>query len=189
MRVSVRDLDLWFDVVGCPTNSENGGFDDRPTVVMLHGALGDHSAGMALAAKLSRIARVIMLDQRGHGQSSLSDASHWNLATWADDIAGFCAVLGIERPVIYGRIVWQHGRAPDRHSPSSARFKIHSVRHRRAARTTSGAWRRFASSVATSLLMRLSVFPIVPTTQPRARHFCKLACPLCHAVLGKRSLP
>ena len=45
---------------------------------------------------------MIVPDQRGHGRSDLSDADHWNLATWAADVKGLSDALGIERPIVLG---------------------------------------------------------------------------------------
>ena len=184
MRVRVRDLDMWFDVIACPLGEDAGNNDDRPTVVMLHGALGDHSAGMALAAKLSRIARVIMLDQRGHGQSSLSDASYWNLATWADDIAGFCAVLGIERPIIYGgsfgsmvalQIAIRHPQLASKYILSAAAARENN--ERRVA-----AFRKFGGDLAANTFVRFSECPHDATARAA---FLQTCLPLMSRSLGQ----
>lgn len=103
MRVQVDDVRLWFDIDGEKERLDGEGDRTKPTLVLIHGGPGaDHRFSKRLGARLSDIAQVVLLDLRGHGRSSRSEPSRWNLDTWADDVAGFCRVLEIDRPVILG---------------------------------------------------------------------------------------
>src|SRR5438874_1542136 len=76
----------------------------RPVVVCLHGGPGfDHSTLKPFLGPLEDEAQLIFLDHRGQGRSDESTPSRWNLDTWIDDVAAFCDVLGIERPIILGQ--------------------------------------------------------------------------------------
>jgi proline iminopeptidase len=59
--------------------------------------------GRDALAPLSDVAQLVFYDMRGHGRSDRSDATHWNLAQWADDVVGLCAALEIEKPVVMGQ--------------------------------------------------------------------------------------
>src|SRR5205814_4711300 len=81
-------------VAGCTRN---------PIVVCLHSGPGfDHSTLKPFLGPLADEAQLIFLDHRGQGRSDESTPSRWNLDTWIDDVAAFCDVLGIERPIILG---------------------------------------------------------------------------------------
>jgi len=74
-----------------------------PTLVLLHGGPGfDHTHFKPWFTELREDAQLVFLDHRGQGRSDRSDPSHWNLATWADDVADFCAALSIRRPARSG---------------------------------------------------------------------------------------
>ena len=76
----------------------------RPIVVCLHGGPGfDHSTLKPFLGPLEDVAQLIFLDHRGQGRSDESTPSRWNLDTWIDDVAAFCDVLGVERPIILGQ--------------------------------------------------------------------------------------
>jgi proline iminopeptidase len=45
---------------------------------------------------------VVYLDHRANGRSDDGPPEAETLAQWGDDIAGFCAALEIERPILYG---------------------------------------------------------------------------------------
>src|SRR5262249_37430691 len=103
MFVRVGDVRLFFDVEGPKLVPEGPLMRERPTLLCLHGGPGlDHSAHRPAFSALSTIAQVIYLDQRGHGRSDRSVPEQWNLAQWADDVRGFCEVLGLERPIVMG---------------------------------------------------------------------------------------
>jgi len=103
VRVSVGDVSLYFDVSGSGWAIDEDGIYERPVLIGLHGGPGiDGTKHRYTLASLSDTAQVIVPDQRGHGRSDLSDAGHWNLATWAADVKGLSDALGIERPVVLG---------------------------------------------------------------------------------------
>ncbi|MGI9111001.1 MAG: alpha/beta fold hydrolase [Gaiellaceae bacterium] len=104
MKVSVRGIDLFFDVDGAKLAPDGPWMRERPTVLLLHTGPGvDHSpykdhVGPALADA----AQVVYLDLRGAGRSDWSDAAHWTLDTWVEDVREFCEVLELERPIVLG---------------------------------------------------------------------------------------
>lgn len=107
MRIDVGDAELFFDVEGAKVVAAEDAWVDRPTVVLLHAGPGaDHSLYKDIVGpRLAEIAQVVYLDQRGDGRSSRSDASHWNLDTWSDDLLAFLDALEIERPVLLGSAI------------------------------------------------------------------------------------
>jgi pimeloyl-ACP methyl ester carboxylesterase len=48
------------------------------------------------------LAQIVLIDQFGHGRSDYGDASQWTIEDWATDIASFCDVLEIKKPIIFG---------------------------------------------------------------------------------------
>ena len=105
MRVRTRDVRLFFDVEGTELRLRVASVDSAPTIVIVHdGPGGDHTTfkHRSFGPRLAETAQVVYLDLRGHGRSDRSDTETWNLDTWADDLAGFCDVLGLEAPVVFG---------------------------------------------------------------------------------------
>lgn len=103
MRVSIGDTHLWFDVDGAGLIPDGAEMQARQTVVVLHGGPGlDHSYLRPDLAALAEDAQLVFVDQRGHGRSDPCTPDLWTLDRWADDVAAFCAALGIERPVLLG---------------------------------------------------------------------------------------
>ena len=103
MRIAVNGTELFFDVEGAGLVPEGPAMVARPTLLLLHGGPGgDHSLFKPLFGRLTDVAQVVYLDQRGHGRSAVGEPSEWRLDTWADDVSGFCAALGIERPIVLG---------------------------------------------------------------------------------------
>jgi pimeloyl-ACP methyl ester carboxylesterase len=107
VRIDVGDAELFFDVEGAKVVAADDAWIERPTVVLLHAGPGaDHSLYKDLVGpRLASIAQVVYLDQRGDGRSSRSDASHWNLEAWSDDLGVFLDALEIERPVLVGSAI------------------------------------------------------------------------------------
>jgi proline iminopeptidase len=107
MKIAVNDVELFFDVEGPKVVASGDEWVERPTVVLLHAGPGaDHSLYKDLVGpQLASVAQVVYLDQRGDGRSSRSDASHWNLDTWSDDLRAFLDALEIERPVLLGSAI------------------------------------------------------------------------------------
>ncbi len=104
MKVSVRGIDLFFDVDGAKLVPDGPWMRERPTVLLLHTGPGvDHSpykdhVGPALA----EVAQVVYLDLRGAGRSDWSDSEHWTLDTWVEDVREFCDLLELERLIVLG---------------------------------------------------------------------------------------
>lgn len=103
MFVTVNGARLYFDVDGPGLVPDGKTMRERPTLILLHGGPGfDHSGFKPEFASLADVAQVVYLDHRGNGRSEHGDASTWNLAQWGDDVRGFCDVLGIRKPIVYG---------------------------------------------------------------------------------------
>lgn len=103
MFVEVNKARLFFDVAGPKLALTEDGTTERPSLLVLHGGPGfDH---MGLRPYFDRFAdthQVIYLDHRANGRSQ-GDLADCTLAQWGEDIAGFCAALGIEKPVVLGQ--------------------------------------------------------------------------------------
>lgn len=74
-----------------------------PPVVLLHGALQTAEGMGNLASHLARRTRVVVPDLRGRGETAQPD-SGYDPDTMAADIAGLIACLGMDRPVVIGRL-------------------------------------------------------------------------------------
>jgi pimeloyl-ACP methyl ester carboxylesterase len=102
MYIDVNGARLYFDVVGSQLAIDGERMAERPTLLVLHGGPGfDHSSMRPYFDRFADTHQVVYLDHRGNGRSG-GEPKDWSLAQWGDDIAGFCAALGIERPVVYG---------------------------------------------------------------------------------------
>jgi proline iminopeptidase len=103
MRVRVGDVRIHFEVIGERLVPDGPTLRERPTVILLHGGPGfDHNSLRPGLAPLADVAQLIFLDHRGQGRSDESTPDRWNLGTWIEDVAGFCDVLGIEKPALFG---------------------------------------------------------------------------------------
>jgi pimeloyl-ACP methyl ester carboxylesterase len=104
MRISIGDIELWFDVAGSSLALVDDQLVERPTIIALHGGPGfDHSYFKPeISEGLADQAQVVFLDQRGQGRSDAGDPGGWTLDQWADDVAVFCQTLGIKKPVLMG---------------------------------------------------------------------------------------
>ncbi|MEL6234492.1 MAG: alpha/beta hydrolase [Pseudomonadota bacterium] len=103
MRISVNGVQLYFDVEGAQLVPDGAQVREKPTLILLHGGPGaDHFVYKPDMSPVAEAAQLIYLDQRGNGRSDASDAEHWTLAQWAEDLAGFCDALEITRPVVLG---------------------------------------------------------------------------------------
>lgn len=107
MHVTVHGARLFFDTVGPLLEPGSGGLRRRPTLLVLHGGPGwDHSPFRSFFDRFADQVQVVYLDHRGNGRSlggNGADPDTWTLAQWGDDIAEFCEVLGIEKPIVYGQ--------------------------------------------------------------------------------------
>lgn len=103
MRISLGDVNLWFDVSGPSVIPWGDTTVDRATLVTVHGGPGfDHMITKVALAPLSEHVQVLFYDQRGHGRSDRGTAESWNLRTWADDLRRLCDALGLRKPVVLG---------------------------------------------------------------------------------------
>jgi pimeloyl-ACP methyl ester carboxylesterase len=103
VRVTVNGVRLYFDVEGCGLAVRDRDMAAKPTLVLLHGGPGaDHSLFKPEFSAMGGDAQVVYLDQRGSGRSDRGDPGTWTWDQWADDVAGFCRVLGIQTPVLVG---------------------------------------------------------------------------------------
>ena len=103
MHVTVNQVRLFFDVEGAKLVPDGPCLFEKPTLILLHGGPGfDHSSFKPYFSQFADIAQVIYLDQRGNGRSDRGSPQDWTLNQWADDVAAFCEVLGIEKPIVLG---------------------------------------------------------------------------------------
>jgi len=103
MFVKVNGAKLYFDVEGCSLVPDGSSMRKKPTLILLHGGPGfDHTGFKPAFSALSDVVQIIYLDHRGNGRSDKCDSASWNLAQWGDDVRGFCDVLGIDNPIVYG---------------------------------------------------------------------------------------
>ncbi len=103
MRVEVNGVHLYFDVEGPNLVPDGPVMKEMPTLLLLHGGPGfDHSGFKPAFSPLADSAQLIYIDHRGNGRSDRSSSEHWTFEQWADDIAEFCNVLGIENPAVLG---------------------------------------------------------------------------------------
>jgi pimeloyl-ACP methyl ester carboxylesterase len=103
VKIRVGDVKLFVDVDGAEWVADSHRLVQRPTLILLHGGPGaDHSLFKPEFAAITDTAQVVYLDQRGSGRSDVAGPATWTWERWADDVAGLCAALGIERPVLVG---------------------------------------------------------------------------------------
>ena len=103
MHIRVNGVRLFVDIEGAGLIADGPEMRQKPTLILLHGGPGaDHSIYKPAFSQLNDIAQIHYLDHRGNGRSDDSDAAHWNLDQWADDLQGLITALGIQKPIIYG---------------------------------------------------------------------------------------
>ncbi len=103
MRISVGDVALYFDVDGAALRPDGDAMTERPTLLLLHGGPGaDHSLFKPEFDALADRCQIVYLDQRGSGRSDPGTPDTWTWDRWADDVAAFCAGLGIARTLLVG---------------------------------------------------------------------------------------
>jgi len=109
VRVQVNDVRLWYDVLAPQVVLEQEQLVERLTVIGVHGGPGiDSTSLLGTLAPLGDVAQLIRFDQRGHGRSDHGQPLQWTLDTWADDLAGFVEVLGVDNPVLFGTSYGAH---------------------------------------------------------------------------------
>ncbi len=75
-------------------------FGDGPALIILHGLFGSARNWSTIARRLAASHRVIALDLRNHGDSPWTGTMTY--AEMADDVAGFIAAAGLDRPSVLG---------------------------------------------------------------------------------------
>jgi pimeloyl-ACP methyl ester carboxylesterase len=88
------------DVAGLRLYHERAG-SGEPELLFVHGWCCDHTAFQPQFDHFARTHAVTAVDLRGCGQSDAPD-SGYGIRDFADDLARFCAELGIEKPVVVG---------------------------------------------------------------------------------------
>ena len=103
MFASVNGVRLFFDVVGEKLHIDGAALKERPTLICLHGGPGgDHQSLRPDFDRFAQRAQVLYVDQRGGGRSGHGSPELWTLDQWADDVAGLCGALGVEKPIVIG---------------------------------------------------------------------------------------
>lgn len=92
MRVTLRDVELEYDVLG-----------DGPELVWLHGLTGSLEESRPLCERLARDYRVLWYSTRGHGRSTaVLERARYTYDLIADDLAGMLEHVGFDRPLLAG---------------------------------------------------------------------------------------
>lgn len=103
MFVDLETARIFFDVVGAGLEPVEDRMEVRPPLLVLHGGPGyDHSTLRPYFDRFSDAYQVVYLDHRGCGRSTGAPET-WTLDQWAEDVADFCAALGIENPMVFGQ--------------------------------------------------------------------------------------
>src|SRR6185312_11536262 len=102
MFAHVNGAKIFFDAVGPKLAIDGEHMREKPSLIVMHGGPGfDHSTMRPYFDRFADTHQVVYIDHRGNGRSS-GTPDTWTLAQWGDDVKGFCDVLGIERPIVYG---------------------------------------------------------------------------------------
>src|SRR5580700_6110003 len=174
MHIEINGARLFFDVVGSQLAVDGPRMVERPTLLVLHGGPGfDHAAMRPYFDRFADTHQVIYLDHRGNGRSG-GEPGGWTLAQWGDDIAGFCAALGIAKPVVYGlsfggMVAMSYA---SRHPEAPSKLVFSSTAARMNLAATYAAMARLGGSDAARIAEEFWTGP----TQARADSTWKSAC-------------
>lgn len=104
LGITVNDTRLFFEVYGSKLSLAGADTKEKPTFIFLHGGAGffDHAPYVNFWSRLSDVAEVIFIDQRGSGKSQCDDSSTWTLEQWGKDVYQFCQALNIKKPIVGG---------------------------------------------------------------------------------------
>jgi pimeloyl-ACP methyl ester carboxylesterase len=98
----ISPVDHVLTVDGLSFHYVTWGPEAAPPVVLLHGITGHARSWDALSRDLSADFRVIVLDQRGHGDSDRAPDGDYRVATMAGDVERFVEALGLGRFALVG---------------------------------------------------------------------------------------
>ena len=87
---------------GCPIHYWLGGPEDRPLIVLMHGATMDHRMFNAQVEELIKDHRVLVWDARGHGRSQ-PIGEGFDLITCAEDMLAILDKTGAGEAIIGGQ--------------------------------------------------------------------------------------
>ena len=90
--VSVRGLNIYYEASGDPSSAP---------LVLVHGGSLSSKMWAAQVPLLAPHFRVITPDNRGHGRTN-NPSGELSYRLMADDLAGFIAALGLDRPLVFG---------------------------------------------------------------------------------------
>ncbi|MCF7852185.1 MAG: alpha/beta hydrolase [Simkaniaceae bacterium] len=74
---------------------------NKPSIILLHGLIGNGSCWLPLAKALEEDYDVIMPDARGHGRSSIPEQGY-SYDSLAADVLGLIEALSISNPIVLG---------------------------------------------------------------------------------------
>src|SRR3990172_5318175 len=89
-QLKVNGVSLWYEITG-----------KGAPVVQIHGAGFGHFNFATATPRLSKHFKVVDFDMRGYGQSDRPSQAY-DMAVWADDIAGLMVALKLKRAHIHG---------------------------------------------------------------------------------------
>src|SRR2546421_7580614 len=90
-HAEVNGLSLYYESAG----------EGDPALLFVHGWCCDHTAFRPQFDHFARTHAVTALDLRGCGLSDCPE-SGYDIPDFADDLARFCAAVGIDKPVVVG---------------------------------------------------------------------------------------
>ena len=103
MRAEINGTRIFFDIDGSGLRASNGSLSPKSTLIALHGGLGfEHSYLREGLGPLRSDAQVIYVDMRGQGRSGRPPLESCTLEQMADDVAGLCKYLEVERAFVFG---------------------------------------------------------------------------------------
>jgi proline iminopeptidase len=103
MKAKIRDIELYFDVLGSHIEFTDKGVVEKPIMFCLHGGPGgDHSVFKKYIPALQDIAQLIMMDHRGCGMSERTQQSDYTLENNVEDVEALRQYLGVEKIIVYG---------------------------------------------------------------------------------------
>ena len=91
-----------FEGAGCNIHYWLGGPDDKPLIVMLHGATMDHRMFCEQAKALQPAYRVLLWDMRGHGRSQ-PFSGDFSLKICVQDLLGILDELSVQKVILLGQ--------------------------------------------------------------------------------------